>query len=555
MKGNINMTDNEHTPLITRERLGQIASIIGAATLILGFVLWLYGAQADSSVLALLGIGVAALLAWGILTPDDARALLRRRQVRHSTMTAFSGAVLIGALVGVYLLAERANIAVDMTLSREYSLTPESEDVIARLERPVQITGFYSSALLHEREIDEQYFNLYTTASNGKITVKLYDPDLQRGIAEAFGVRYDGDIFVSYLNEDGSVDFDSTISVSLQSSQERNITRALLLLSQTNRYRVAFEIGYSRLAQDDTSPTGLSAVLQGMEASGITIGAINLRNLIEQGGFIPNDVDVLVMTQMVEPLPLAAVGIIDRYVKGGGKLFIMADVDLAGGVEFMTADAPLNDWLWRTFGLRVGDGVVVDPLISGRTAVDILSVAITDNSELTANLNDPSDQNTSVEFTTARPIIIDNSPPVPNGLIIAASPSSYSETNLEFMRRNNESTFDINEDLAGPIATAAWADNPETGARVVLVGDDDWVQNRKISAPFGNSIFFTNVMTWLTGMGENIVFSPQASVTNIPTLFVSGQMLDQIGFVTVVVMPGGVLLTGIVIWWVRSRRV
>jgi len=549
------MTDNEHTPLITRERLGQIASVIGAAALILGLVVGLYGGQADGGVLTLLGIGAAALLAWVILTPDDARALLQRRQVRHSTMTAFSGAILIGALVGVYLLAERANIAVDMTLSGEYSLTPESADIIARLERPVQITGFYSSALLHEREIDEQYFNLYTTASDGNITYKLYDPDLQRTIAESFGVQYDGDIFVSYLNEDGTVDFDSTISVSLQSSQERNITRALLTLSQANQYRVAFEIGYSQLAQDDTSPTGLSAVLQGMESSGITIGAINLRNLVEQGGFIPDDVDVLVMTQMVEPLPLAAVGIVDRYVRGGGKLFIMADADLAGGVEFMTADAPLNDWLWRTFGLRVGDGVVVDPLISGRTAVDILSVAITDNSELTANLNDPSDQNTSVEFTTARPIIIDNSPPVTNGLIIAASPSSYSETDIALMRSNNESTFDVNEDLGGPIATAAWAHNTETGARVVLVGDDDWVQNGKVGSPFGNSIFFTNVMAWLTGMGENIVFSPQASVTNIPTLFVSGQMLDQIGFITVVLMPGALLLLGLAIWWWRSRRV
>lgn len=548
------MTDNEHTPLIPRERLGQIASWIGAAAVILGLVVWLYMGQADSGVLTLLGIGTAALIAWVILTPHDARALLQRRQVQHGTMTAFSGAILIGLLVGVYLAAERANIAVDMTLSREYSLSAESEAIIARLERPTQITGFYSSALLHEREIDEQYFNLYTTASDGKISVKLYDPDLQRPIAESFGVQYDGAIFVSYLNDDGTVDLESTISVSLESSQERNITRALLLLAQSNQYRVAFEIGYSQLAQDDTTATGLSGVLQGLETNGVVVGAINLRNLVEQGGFIPDDVSVLVMTQMVEPLPLAAVGIVDRYVQGGGRLFIMADVDLVGGVEFMTADAPLNDWLWRTFGLRVGDGVVVDPLISGRTAIDILSVALTDDSELTANLNDPSDQNTSVEFTTARPVIVDTSPPVPNGLIMAASPSSYSESDLELIRRNNESTFDVNEDLAGPISTAAWADNTETGARVVLVGDDDWVQNGKIGAPFGNSIFFTNVITWLTGMGENLVFSPQASVTNIPAIFISGQMLDQIGFITIVVMPGVVLLAGLMVWFQRSRR-
>lgn len=547
--------NSEHTPLVSRALAGQISSLIGAAGVVLGLIVWLWTGQADTAVLLLLGAGALGLILWAVLTPDDARALLRRRQVRHGTMTAFSTAILVGLLVSVYLLADRANIGVDMTLSRNYSLSAETLDVLARLDRPVQITGFYSPALLRQREIDEQFFNLYVTQTDGRVSVKLYDPNAQPAIAEAFGVQYDGDLFVSYLQDNGEVDFDSTLSVSVDSSQERNITRALLRLLQVNRYRVGFEIGYSQLAQDDTSPTGLSGVLQGLEANGVVVGAINLREMIETGDFIPEDVDAVVMTQMVEPLPLAAVGILDRYVKQGGNLFIMADADLAGGIEFMTRDAPLNDWLWRNFGLRVNDGVVVDPLISGRTALDILSVALPDDNELTANLNNPEDQNTSVQLTTARPVEVNPSPPVPNGMIMAASPASYSELDLELLRRSNQSSFDVAEDLGGPVTTAAWAENPDTGARVVLVGDDDWVQNQNVGSPFGNSILFTNVITWLTGLGEQIIFTPQASATNIPAIFISGQMLDQIGFITIVLMPGLVLLMGLGIWFARSRRI
>jgi ABC-type uncharacterized transport system involved in gliding motility auxiliary subunit len=210
--------------------------------------------------------------------------------------------------------------------------------------------------------------------------------------------------------------------------------------------------------------------------------------------------------------------------------------------------------LWETFGLRMMDGVVVDPAISGATVLDVLSAAIPDQNELTTGLNDPADQNTAVEFHTARPIDINPQPPVSNGLLIAASPASYAEMDLETLRRANETGFDINQDVAGPMNTAAWADNTETGARIVLIGDDDFATNQYVGSPMGNSILLTNAITWLTGFSERLVFEPQGRATGIPTIFITGQMLDQISFATVVLLPGLVLLAGLGMWLRRARR-
>lgn len=540
---------------LIRQRAGRVASLIAAAGLVLGVIALIW--DGGLSPLALTGLiaGGVALAVWVILTPDDALALVRRRGLQRGTVTVFGTAVLVGLIVSVYLAAQRSAVLIDLTASGDYSLSGETRNVLDSLTRRVQISGFYSASALPQRELDDQFFRLYAAETGGEITIRYYDPVTEPAIAEAFGAQFDGDVFVSYVDAAGQPELDTSIRVVRAGAQERDVTRALVLLSRAGTYRIAFEIGYSRVQQNDTSETGLSAFIDGLEFNGFVTGAVNLRSMIETpGGFIPDDVSVVVMTQMIEDLPAEAVARVADYVGRGGKLLIMADSDLAGGAQFIETGGAFNAWLWETFGLRMMDGVVVDPAISGATVLDVLSAAIPEDSDLTRGLNDPADQSTAVEFHIARPIDINPSPPVPNGLLIAASPASYAELDLETLIRANQTSFDINEDVAGPMNTAAWADNPDTGARIVLIGDDDFATNRYVGSPVGNSILLTNAITWLTGFSERVVFEPQGRATGIPTIFVTGQQLDQISFVTVVLLPGLVVLAGMGVWYWRARR-
>jgi hypothetical protein len=51
-----------------------------------------------------------------------------------------------------------------------------------------------------------------------------------------------------------------------------------------------------------------------------------------------------------------------------------------------------------------------------------------------------------------------------------------------------------------------------------------------------------------------VIFTPRARVTNLPTIFVAPETLDQIALLVMVLIPALVLFTGIGVSYVRSRR-
>ena len=87
----------------------------------------------------------------------------------------------------------------------------------------------------------------------------------------------------------------------------------------------------------------------------------------------------------------------------------------------------------------------------------------------------------------------------------------------------------------------------------MLVGDSDYVNNGQVLNG-GNGVLFTDSMSWLTGLGDQIRFAPQMYSVGIPLMNVSSQTLDLIAFLTVILLPGGVLVTGLAIWFRRVRR-
>ena len=109
-------------------------------------------------------------------------------------------------------------------------------------------------------------------------------------------------------------------------------------------------------------------------------------------------------------------------------------------------------------------------------------------------------------------------------------------------------------DYPGPLNSVAWAWDQDTSAKILLVGDSDFVTNGFIGGSQGNAILFTDGVAWLTGFNEQVSFSPQAFTTALPLVFISTQTLDLIAFVTVILMPGLVLVSGLAIWTRRMRR-
>ncbi|MBI5669162.1 MAG: GldG family protein [Chloroflexi bacterium] len=543
--------------IIRRNQLGQWAGFIGGGAALLGIIGLLWQGGLTPIIIGLLVAGAAGLGLWALLSPQEFVGFVTGRQARYGTVAVFGTLLLIGIVALTYIVLQRAVLTLDMTEGQRFTLSSESLGILRQVTQPIRITGFYSPRALQLREVDDQFFRLYEVATDGRITREYIDPDVNAAQRNAFGVTEDGSVFISYLNPDGTPNLNTLMRVPIErgpepSNQERDLTGAIARLLAAGTLTVYFDTSNGALSPFDTSQQGLSAINDGMRANGVITSVLNVADLAQSGSSIPANAAAIILARPTQDYTEAEVQLLGSYVKGGGALLILAD-PLFNEDAFLRQDGALNRFLWDTFGIRARDAVAVenDPGASAQSPLDIISAAVFTDTDIGARLN--SDE-TPTLFTVARALEVNDSPPpdVANGRVILTSQNSYGETNFRALAETNTYQFDAGQDIPGPLTTVAWANIQQTNGRVVLIGDSDFVTNGMVGTG-GNGILFTDSIAWLTRFGERINFKPQAFTTGLPMVFVSTQTLDLIAFITVILMPGLVLLTGLAVWLRRQR--
>lgn len=539
--------------VIRRGQLGRWAGYVGGAGLLAGVIGWLWQGTLTPLLAVLLGTGVLGVLAWAALNPREFAGFVTGRQVRHATASVFSTLLLIGIVALAYTLLARAALTLDMTEGRRFTLSQQTRDVLQGISQPIRITGFYASNAVQMREIDDQIIRLYEVESGGRITRQYINPDEEPALAQRFGAYTNGALYLSYLNPDGSVNFGTIARIPRQTdgAQEREITQAIARLNNAGTFKVYFETSLGTLDPLDTSQQGLSAVHLGMQESGLTTDALDLAALVAAGGTIPDDAAAVIIARpTVEPGP-GELALLDDYLKRGGALLLLTDIQFSDN-PVLGSGSLLNEYLWAAYGLRAQNAVVVDYSASIRTPLDVIGAAVATGIDIAARL-DPAEAPTL--FRLARSLEINSeNPPVNSGFLIMSSTNSYGETDLRALAETGAYEPNPESDLPGPQVIAAWAWDQSTDARILMVGDSDFITNGYISSSLGNAILFTDGISWLTGLSEQVGFSPRAFTTGLPLIYVTAQQLDLIALVTVVLMPGAVLVTGLLVWRRRTRR-
>jgi ABC-type uncharacterized transport system involved in gliding motility auxiliary subunit len=535
---------------ITRGQVGQWSSFIGGAALLIGLIGWVWQGGATPVIIGALVIGVLCIALWALVTPDEFRGFISGRQVRYGTMAVFGTLLLIGIVALVYVVLARAVLTLDMTGDGRFTLSAETRQVLQRIQRPIQLTGFYSSRGLALREVDDQFFRQYEVASGGLVTRKYINPEEDPVLTDRYGVSSDGQVFISYLNADGTIDEGTLARVPRSGRQERDVTEAISRLLISGTITVYFEQSRGELDPTDTTQQGLSGINLGVQESGLITQPLNLVELAGAGGDIPQDAGAVIFARPTSDLSSAEVAVIDRYLQRGGTLFIMTD-PLFNEDRFLKADGAFNQFLWTNYGLRALDAVVVDAGSSFQTPLDVLSAAIFPDNSIVARMNS---ENAPAYFRLARALEVSETPPanVPNGRLILSSEQSYGETDLTTLSQTSTYQFDEGEDVPGPLTSAVFAYHQQTGAKILMVGDADFVTNGLIGSG-GNALLFTDGLSWLTGLSEQVEFAPQAFSSSVPLISVSGQTLDVIAFATVILLPGLVLVIGMAVWLRRMR--
>ena len=214
---------------------------------------------------------------------------------------------------------------------------------------------------------------------------------------------------------------------------------------------------------------------------------------------------------------------------------------------------PLADYLSSAWGLSLEQDLIVDLYNSyndGQTMQPFWPL----NKGYEASPVTQRLQNVSTLFPLARSIKVFGTqadfPDITYTPLVKTDPRAWGEVDMAALTTGQ--LQQSAQDVPGPLTLAVLAENGKTKGRVVVYGDSDFASNQFSNAG-ANSLLFLNSLNWASQEESLINLTPKVP-TNRALNIVGGFTMNLIFFLTVVVMPGAVLLIGVLVWVVRRRH-
>lgn len=562
--------------LLSRHTIASWSGVLGAVLLIIGGLIGLILNEITLGVFACLLAGAAALVLWMGWAPDELRAWLTGRQTRYGTTSILVTVIFAGAVAYAYVLADRANITADLTSVQRYTLNQPTLETIEQLRQRgfrVRIVGFFTRNKLREEEAADLLMRQYAAAGQGAVEVQYIDPDERPDLASRYGYQsdFDGKFVLTLLDETGEPRVRDTVSAEdkvqtryftlyLGGANERDITTGLKTIVSAGAFKVYFTVGHGERSLTQADDTGISRLAVSLDGQGIAVATLELANSAR----VPDDADAVLIVGPWQDFTQPEVDRLAEYLQRGGRVGIFVDppqieaaVMGAPGNDFLRADGSLAAYLWDEFGVRALDALVIETrpeLINGSEWIPILNT-IAPHTIMNDVRNEP------IYSFFVRPLEVVETPTERQNAyvrepLLFTSELSYAETALDDFLAGRIS-YDPQADRPGPLLVGVTVRRQleyqsEVQPRLVILGDSDIFKNEYVKQIPGNVFLWTDVIDWLTGFSQVVSFTPVNDPTLL-TLTVSAQERNTIAVITMILLPGAVLLAGGFMWWYRRR--
>jgi len=453
------------------------------------------------------------------------RQALTGRRARYGSNALVLTIAFLGILGLINFLAARHHRRLDLTAAGRYSLSPQTIQILAGLEEPVQVTAFFTEIHPRRREA-EDLLREYAYRTD-KLRYEFIDPEIKPALARQHQITRDGTLIFSSGGRRQEV----------FGIGEQDFTSAILRVSREEQKTVYFLTGHGERKIDDFTQQGYAQAKSALERDNYRVATINLAIT----DTIPADLDVLVVASPQKPLLEEERNRLLHYLMGGGRALIMQDPTLDTGLNQV-----LEAWL-----VRFKDDVIIDP---ARSLLGDPASPVVDRyrfSQIAQGLP-------MTFFPRARSV--EQTGEVPQGVgmtltpLIESSNRSWGETSLD----NPQVRYDEGEDARGPLAIGMIVESPaslkgekpaSTKTRLVVLGDSDFASNAFIGA-LGNGDLFMNAVNWLAEEEELISIRPKPPERRMVSL--TGERARLIFYFSVIAVPLVVLAVGAITWW--SRR-
>ena len=138
--------------------------------------------------------GLVCILIYILSQWREVGQLLRGRQARYGTLAATNVLIVLGILVAVNYIGKNQNKRWDLTANKQFSLSDQTRNVLAKLDAPLHIMVFAQETDFrsYRDRLNEYEYN------SKQVTTEYVDPDKKLAIANQNGIQQYGTIIVNH---------------------------------------------------------------------------------------------------------------------------------------------------------------------------------------------------------------------------------------------------------------------------------------------------------------------------------------------------------------------
>ncbi len=408
----------------------------------------------------------------------------------------------------------------DWTPEQLYTLSDETKKVLGGLKEDVHVIRFDKVSgpdALAEKMADYRKIS-------PRITYQVVDPQERPDIARQFEVHRLGDIVVS----------SGTRTEHLKDSDEQSLTAGIIKVTASRQKSVCFVTGHGERSLTATDGEGYSDVQKELERENYTVKPVNLVEAKD----VPVECDVVVVAGPKTGYFQSESEALQKYLAAGGKVLALADP----GTD------PKLDPMLAPWNISLGNDLALD--VSGAGQLFGLGAAVPVVSHYGAHPITEALESRMTFFPLARTVGAGDKKnaqkPVTD--LLLTSNRSFAKNNWDVKQK--ELKFEQGKDRAGPLTLGVAEESRENGkvGRLVVIGNSAFAANAFLTLQ-SNGDLFDNSVNWLA-LDENLIsIRPKSPTTRRVLLTVSQERLFY--WFSLIMMPGVVLVAGVVMWWKR----
>jgi ABC-type uncharacterized transport system involved in gliding motility auxiliary subunit len=484
--------------------------------------------------------GLICVLAYTLGQWREIVKVFARRQTRYGTLAATSVLVVLGILVAINYIGARQNKRWDLTANKQFSLSDQSKNVIAKLDAPLQILVFDKETefpRFQDKLKEYQY-------QSKQVTAEYIDVDKKPAAARQNQISQYGTIVLNYKGRTERVTADN----------EQDITNGVIKVVSGQQRKLYFAQGHGERDTGSADRDGYNAIAAALGRENYGVDKL----VLAQQGSVPGDATMVVIAGPKTDFFAPEIDALKKYLENSGKVMLEIDPpDKPDSQPLTNLIALAHDW-----GVQVGNDVVVDVSGMGRLIGTDASVPVAANYP-------PHPITQRFSLLTAFPLARSASP-VTGGVnghnaqtFVESSPRSWAETDIKSLLASGEVSLDESKgDKKGPVSigsavsassTAAPKpgdppDAPKPETRVVVIGDSDFAANAGLGIQ-GNRDLFMNIVGWLSQQENLISIRPKEPDDRRITLTATQQA--NITWLSLLIIPAAIFGTGVYTWWRR----